>query len=105
MVFPIVVAAINGLRGRIDTGQQSWKGDPGYYRVISLFQEMQASGHTSMRVVKGKQEEETAIIFIYRDILPPDMKASLKELEELSGLRPGGNEFKVTYGILPESDL
>ena len=104
MAFPIVVAAVNGLRGRIDAGLQARKGDPSYYRVVSLFQEIQASGHVSMHIVKDKDEKETTIMFIYRDILPPEILASLKEIEKLLGLQPGGNEFEVTYGSLPKTD-
>jgi len=104
MVFPIVVDAINGLRSRISVGKHARMGDPGYYRTIALVQKLQNSGHMSMRVVRGKDEKETTVIFIYRQNLPPEITVVLKELEELLGLRPGGNEFKVRYGNIPKTD-
>ena len=104
MVFPIVVNAINGLRSRISAGKHARTGDPGYYHTISLFQELQISGQMSMRVVKEEDAKETAIIFIYRQNLPPETTAALEELEELLGLRPGSNEIKVRYGNLPKTD-
>ena len=104
MIFPIVVDAINGLRGLRAGGKQARIGDPGFYRVISLLQEIQNSGNMSMRVVKGKDAKETTVIFIYRENLPPEIIEALKELEKLLGLRPGSTELKVTYGIIHETD-
>ena len=57
-----------------------------------------------MRIVKGKDEKETTVIFIYRDKLPPETKAALKEIEQILGLKPGADEIKVSYGIIPETD-
>ncbi len=104
MIFPIVVDAINGLRGLRPGGKQARMGDPGFYRVIALLQELQNSGNMSMRVVKGKDEKETTVVFIYHQNLPPEIDEVIKELEKLLGLRPGSNELKVTYGIIPETD-
>jgi hypothetical protein len=104
MVFPIVVEAINGLRSRIAAGKHARQGDPGFYRFISLFQQLQRSGNTSMRIVKGKDEKETTVMFLYRDNLAPDTKAAMEELEKLLGLSPGTRELTVSYGILPETD-
>ena len=105
LVFPLVVNAVNGHRGHIATGRHSRQGDPGYYRVVSLGQEIQHSGHLSMRVTKGKDNEETTLMFIYRDTMPPESWESLIEFEKLLGLQAGGNDFTVTYGVLPKTDL
>ena len=104
MIFPIVVNAINGLRSLRAAGKHARKGDPGFYRVIALLQELQNSGNMSMRVVKGKDEKETTVIFIYRQNLPPEIDEVVKELEKLLQLRLGSNKLKVTYGIIPETD-
>jgi hypothetical protein len=104
MVFPIVLEAVNGLRSGRAAGKHARMGDPGFYRVIDLMQKIQSSGNASMRVVKGKEEKETTIIFFYRENLPPEIDAAIKELEQLLGLRPNSKELKVTYGIIPETD-
>lgn len=105
MVFPIVVDAINGLRSRIAAGKHARPGDPGYYRVIDLMQKIQASGTSSMRVIKGQDEKETTVLFLYRKNLAPEIKAAIEELENLLALRPGGNELKISYGIIPQTDM
>ena len=104
MIFPIVVDAINGLRSLTAGGKHPQMGDPGFYRVIALLQELQNSGNTSMRVVKGKDEKETTVVFISHENLSPGIDEVIKELEKLLGLRPGSNELKITYGIIPETD-
>lgn len=104
MVFPIVVEAVNGLRSHRAAGKHARMGDPGYYRTISLLQQLQDSGHMSMRVLREKDQRETAVIFLYRQNLPPEIIETLKELEELLGLRADSNELKVRYGNIPKTD-
>jgi len=104
MMFPIVLEAVNGLRSGMLTGKLDDRGDLGYYRMIELMQIIQESGNVSMRVKKSKEGKETTVLFFYRDRLPPEIHAAIKELEELLGLRPGLNELNVTYGIIPETD-
>jgi len=104
MIFPITVDAINGLRGTIAAGKHARRGDPGYYRAIYLIQEIQGSGNLSMRIVKGKDDKETICLFFYHQDLSPESKKAIEELIRLLRLRPGSNEFKVVYGIIPETD-
>ena len=103
MVLPMVTDAINGLRNRKAAGKYAREADTGYYRVISLFQEFQNSGNFNMRVVRTKDEKETTVLLIYRQDLSAELKASLKELEQLLGLQPGSRELMVTYGVMPEA--
>ena len=37
--------------------------------------------------------------------MPPESWESLIEFEKLLGLRAGSNDFTVTYGVLPKTDL
>jgi hypothetical protein len=104
MVFPIVVDAINGLRSLRAAGSQARTGDPGYYRTIFLLQQLQDSGHMSMRVVRDRDAKETAVLFLYRQNLPPEIIEALKEFEKLLGLRPESSDLKVRYGSIPETD-
>jgi hypothetical protein len=104
MVFPLVTETINGLRNRKAAGKQAREADPGFYRVISLFQKFQDSGNLNMRVVRDQNREETTLLLIYREDLPSELSESLRELEDLLGLRPGVRELKVKYGVIPETD-
>jgi hypothetical protein len=102
--FPIVVDAVNGLRSFKAAGRQARMGDPGYYRAISLLQQLQDSGHMSIRVVRDRDARETAVLFLYRQHPPPEIVEALREFEGLLGLRPESSELKVRYGSIPETD-
>ena len=104
MIFPIVLESINGLRSYRGGGRHARKGDPEFYRAITLFQEIQSSGYTSMRVVKDKDAKEDTIIVIRRDDIPAGIADAIQELEKLLGLQPGVKDLKVIYGDITETD-
>ena len=43
-------------------------------------------------------------MFFYRENITPEIEAALRELNTLLGLRPGGKEVSVTYGLIPGND-
>ena len=104
MILPITLSAVNGLRAQVGSGRHAHPGDPDFYRVIALVQELQASGAVGLRVVQGAEGQETTLLFFYRDHLSPTLGAALEELEQILGLKPGVRELKVTYGSVPETD-
>ncbi len=104
MILPITLSAVNGLRAEAGSGRHPRSGDPDFYRVIALVQEIQASGAVGLRVVRGAEGQETTLLFFYRDHLSPNLGAPLGELERILGLKPGVRELKVTYGNVPETD-
>ena len=104
LIFPITLDSINGLQSHRASGYYKRKGDPNFYRAVSLFQKIQSSGYTSMRVIKNMKGKEDTLIVIRRDSIPTEINASIEELEKLLGVRPGSNKLKVTYGDIPETD-
>ena len=104
MIFPITVDAVNGRRSLLAAGDQSRAGDLEYYRVIELLQEIQRSGMSNMRVIKGDDKKETTVIFFSRDVMPPQIRGALVELNSLLQLDPSTNEFNVVYGLIPKSN-
>jgi len=103
MIFPITVDSINGLRSRISAGANERQGDTDYYRLIGLLRKIQESGAVGMRILKGKDQKETTVLFFYRENLSPEVEAALREAGKILGLEPGGREVTVTYGLIPES--
>ncbi|MCP4694039.1 MAG: hypothetical protein GY859_38750 [Desulfobacterales bacterium] len=104
LIFPLTVASVNGLRSRNIAGPQKRTGDPEYYRIITVLREIQKSGAVGMRIVKGKNEEESTVMFFYKKKLPPEVEAGIREFDDLLGLRPGCTEFTVNYGMIAASD-
>lgn len=104
MIFPLTIDSINGLRGRVSGGAAQYTGDEEYYRVVQIFRVMQKSGTVGMLIRKGNNEQDTTVLFIYRDKLSPELKALLAELGELLGLDMNAPELKVSYGLLPKGN-
>ena len=73
IVFPVAVEAINGLRSHRAVGDEVRKGDPGYFRAISLFHQIQASGYVHLRVIEGDDGKEATVIIIHRENVPPEI--------------------------------
>lgn len=104
LIFPLTVDAVNGLRSRVSAGANLRAGDPEFYRVIFLLREIQKSGAVGMRIMKENDQKESTVMFFYQKNITPEVKAALRELRTLLGLRPGGAEITVSYGLIPGSD-
>jgi len=57
-----------------------------------------------MRIVKGNNQEETTLLFFYRNNIPTEIQEALKEVSTLLGLRQGVPEIEVEFGLIPEND-
>jgi hypothetical protein len=103
MIFPITIDGINGLRSIMAAGKHSRTGEPEFYRVIELLQELQWSGMTNMRVVKEDDQKETTVFIFSRDDLPQKIKDASAELYTLLRLDPDADNFNIVYGLIPKS--
>ncbi len=104
LIFPLTISSVNGLRSRTLSGANKREGDPDYYRIIELLGDIQKSGSVGMRIVKGKDQEESTVMFFYKAKLPPGIEAAIREFDSLLGLRPGWREFTVNYGLVAAND-
>lgn len=104
LIFPLTTNSINGLKSRIDAGVHQHEGDKDYYRVITLFRDIQKSGAVGMRLLKNKKGQDSTVIFFYDKNISHDVKAKLKELNKLLGIKPGTRSIKVSYGAVPENN-
>jgi hypothetical protein len=104
VVFPLTVEAVNGLRSRMDAGTNQREGDAGFYRVVTLLRRIQKSGAAGMKIVKKAGQEESTVLFFYRENIPAEVASSFEELRHLLGLRSGLGEMTVSYGFLPATD-
>lgn len=102
LILPLTIDSINGLRGRVAGGAAQYTGDEEFYRVVQLFREMQKSGTVGMQIRKGDNEQDTTVLFFYKDKLSPELKALLAELGKLLDLDINAPELKVSYGLLPK---
>ena len=104
LIFPITVDSINGLRSGVAAGANQRAGDEDYYRAVKLLRKIQKSGSVAMRIIKDEHEKETTVMFFHRKEIAPDIQEAHREMVKLLGLGTGDKGFKVTYGLLPETD-
>jgi hypothetical protein len=102
IIFPIVVESVNGLRSRQAAGDDQRVGDPEFYRLVSLLRKAQKSGAVGMRIVKGTAKSETTVLFFHQQIISQEIMDARMEIHQLLGLDPTRQEFRVTYGLLPQ---
>ena len=57
-----------------------------------------------MRIIKGKDQKETTVMFFHRKNIPPEIQDALKEVSALLGLQPGIQEVKVGYGLIQKDN-
>jgi hypothetical protein len=104
LIFPLTVDSINGMRSQMLAGVNQRVGDKNYYRVIELIRQIQVSGAIGMRIKKGKDLEDTTVLFFQKEGLDPETLAARQELAGLLGLNPEKREARVNYGLIPGGD-
>jgi hypothetical protein len=72
LIFKVTVDSVNGLRGKISAGTNARLGDPEFFRMVELMRKIQKSGVVGMRVIKGKDNRDTTVMFFHRKNIPPE---------------------------------
>jgi len=104
VIFPLTVDAVNGLRSRISAGSNQREGDSDFYRVVALLRKIQRSGAVGMKILKKGGQDESTVMFFYRENITPEIATAFADLRQLLGLQPGQGEMTVSYGFLPATD-
>ena len=104
LVFPLAIDTINGFRGGISSAVNQKSHDSEYDRIIKLLRKIQLSGGIGMKIIKGKDDQETTVMFLRQRNVAPEVKALQQEFESLIGLRPGLKQIELIYGQIPEKD-
>jgi hypothetical protein len=104
LIYKVTVDSVNGMRGRISGGLNARQGDQKFFRIVELMREIQKSGVVGMRIIKGKDNRDTTVMFFHKQNIPSEIDKARKELGFLLGLQPGLQEAKVSYGLIPKDD-
>lgn len=104
LIYNITVDSVNGLRGRVSGGSNARQADPRFNRMVKLMRLIQKSGVVGMRIIKGKDNLDTTVMFFHKQNIPPEVADARKELGMILGLRPGVQDVKVVYGLIPKDD-
>lgn len=104
LILQLTLDSINGMRSRVSGGVGRRSGDADFYRVVSLFRQVQKSGSVGMRIEKDEDKQETTIMFFHRKDISPEIKEAMNELGNLLGLKTGIREIPISYGYIPSTD-
>ncbi len=104
LVLQMSLDGMNGMRSHVSGGANKREGDTDFYRVISLFRQVQKSGSVGMRILKEKDMGETTIMFFHQEGISPEIKEAMNELGSLLGLKTGIQEIEISYGYIPSTD-
>lgn len=104
LIYPIVVASINGLRSRQAAGYNQYMGDPEYYHLITLMRKVQKSGAIGMRIIKKTNQKQSSVLFFHKKNVSEEVNEARMEINRLLGLDQHKHEVRVTYGLVPQSD-
>ncbi len=98
------VQSINGLRNEQATLDGIRPADPEFHRVRELLREIQLSGMVRLYVKEDVSKQQTALLALRTDRIPPEIQAATAELRRLLRLSPDATEFKLVSAPLPSSD-
>jgi hypothetical protein len=98
------VQSINGLRNEQATVDGIRPADPEFHRVRELLREIQLSGMVRLYVKEDASKQQTALLALRTDNIPPDIQAAILELRRLLHLSPDATEFKLVSAPLPSSN-
>jgi hypothetical protein len=98
------VQSINGLRNEQATVDGIRPADPGFLRVRELLREIQLSGFVRLYVKEDASKQQTALLALRTDNIPPDIQAASAELRRLLHLSPNTTEFTIVSAPLPSND-
>jgi hypothetical protein len=98
VVFDLLVESINGLHGRIVSGNQILAATPEFLRVSETLRKAQLTGHMGMRVELDKDKKESLLLFFTDAQIEPGLEQDLREARQLLRLDPGQREYRVVFG-------
>ena len=98
------IASINGLRNQTVTLQGVAPADADFHRVRELLREIQISGAIRL-YVKDDGKNQTSVVGLRTNDVPPEIQAASKELRALLHLNPEATEFTLVSAPLPANDM
>lgn len=99
------VASINGLKNQDSSIAGVTPPDPDFQRVLQLLRKIQLSGAMSMRVQTDAQKNETTLLTIRGNNVPPEIAECGREVRRLLRLAPDAQEFKLVFGPTAVNNL
>lgn len=103
-IFKVAVRSINGLHATTTTNALKHPGDPDFYRVIDLLQELQSADAFGLDVEERGGKGTGIVTFFRAATADKSSMEAARTARELLRLSPDAKEFKLSFGALPKDD-
>ncbi len=103
-IFKVTVRSINGLHATTTTNALRHPGDPDFYRVIALLQELQSADAFGLDVEEHGGKGTGIVTFFRGPTVDESSIEAARTARELLRLSPDAKEFKLSFGALPRDD-
>ncbi len=99
-VMRLVVQRINGLENRWSMRGKPMPGDQDFFRLVSLFREIQDSGIIGVRMEESALEKgkKRLTLFLQEKDADAAVADKARQIRELLGLEQGRSSFRITFG-------
>ncbi len=103
-IFIVAVRSINGLHATTTAHALKHPGDPDFYRVIGLLQQLQSADAFGLRVEEHDGKGTAIVAFLRTEKADQASIEAARTVRQLLRLDPDAKEFKLTFDPLPQDD-
>ena len=103
-VFIVAVRSINGLHATTTAHALRHPGDPEFYRVIGLLQELQSADAFGLDVQEREGKGTGIVTFFHPETADQTSLEAARTARKLLRLNPDAKDFKLDFGALPQND-
>jgi len=96
-ILGLTVDSLNGVRNRSAVAGTVRAADPEFRRALQLLREIQIAGAVGMRVEENKDNGRTAVLFMRRNDVDPQILLKQKELRALLHMPEDRQQFVLRY--------
>lgn len=100
-ILQLTVDSLNGLRNRPASLGAKHKPDADFFRVLSLFREVQDAGAVGMRVEQPTNGQPAVVLFFRGPHTDPEVEAKSAEVRKLLGIPENESAFRLVQSPLP----
>jgi hypothetical protein len=104
MILKLGVGSINGHRNDSATIAGYSRAEGKFLRIVELMVSLQQSGAIAIKIVRNKDDQDKAFISFCLKAVSAEISAQVRELQDLLGLDPGADQYRLINGIAPENN-
>jgi hypothetical protein len=103
-VFRVCIQSVNGIYNRTGAGMRAHPADPEFYRLMTLFLNIQKSRAVGIRVSPTDNNRQATALFFRKEGIDPGLVAEIGAVRQLLGLDHEAQEFNVVYGSVAQDN-